>query len=69
MIKKKDYYDILEVKKDADDNEIKKAYKKVRFLLLIMKKIKNQIKLAIKFHPDKNQSKHTEEAFKKVFLK
>lgn len=30
IIKKKDYYDILEIPKTADENEIKKAYKKVK---------------------------------------
>ena len=29
IIRKKDYYDILEIKKEADENEIKKAYRKV----------------------------------------
>lgn len=32
IVKKKDYYDILEVPKTADENEIKKAYKKVKWL-------------------------------------
>ena len=50
ILEKKNYYDILGVEKTADDNQIKKAYRK----------------LAIKFHPDKNKAKSAEEAFKKV---
>ena len=50
LLKKKDYYEILGISKTADENEIKKAYRK----------------LAIKYHPDKNKSKSAGEAFKKV---
>ena len=51
IIKKKDYYEILGVTKESTEEEVKRSYKK----------------LALKFHPDKNQSQHASEAFKKVF--
>jgi curved DNA-binding protein CbpA len=50
ILKLNDYYEILGIEKSADENQIKRAYRK----------------LAIKFHPDKNKSKSAEEAFKKV---
>ncbi len=51
MTQKRDYYQVLNVERDADDNEIKKAYRK----------------LAIQFHPDKNpNNKEAEDKFKEA---
>ncbi len=47
----KDYYKILDINKNANENEIKKAFRK----------------LAVKYHPDRNPgNKKAEEYFKKI---
>lgn len=51
MAEKRDYYEVLGVKKDATADEIKKAYRK----------------LAVKYHPDRNpDDKEAEEKFKEA---
>lgn len=50
ILAKKDYYDILGVPKDASERQIKKAFHK----------------LAMKYHPDKNNSPDAETRFREI---
>ncbi len=50
MPTKRDYYDILGIKKDASESEIKSAYRK----------------MALKYHPDRNDEEDAEEKFKEI---
>tara|TARA_B100000003_G_scaffold159304_1_gene144966 strand:- start:12022 stop:13146 length:1125 start_codon:yes stop_codon:yes gene_type:complete len=50
MSDKRDYYDVLEVSRDADEKELKKAFRS----------------LARKYHPDKNDAPDADEKFKEI---
>ena len=50
MSNKRDYYEVLDVQKDASKQDIKKAYRK----------------LALKYHPDRNKAPEAEEKFKEI---
>ena len=53
MSAKRDYYEVLGVSKSSSIDELKKQYRK----------------LALKFHPDRNQHADTQEHFKEILEK
>lgn len=52
MVKETKFYDILEVKPDASDSDLKKSFRK----------------MALIYHPDKNSSPEASEKFKEISL-
>jgi hypothetical protein len=77
--KKKDYYQLLGVKRDADDATLKKAYRKVSLFCLsltcglnsrkttfdrIHTHTNTHVQLALKLHPDRNPPDKKEQAEK-----
>jgi molecular chaperone DnaJ len=50
MASKRDYYEVLGIEHNANDDDIKKAFRKMAF----------------KYHPDHNQEDHSGEAFKEI---
>ena len=61
-----EYYEILSVKRDCEEGEIKKAYRKVYMLLSSAphRLTALLVQLALSLHPDKNGAPGADEAFK-----
>jgi len=61
------YYEVLEVTKEANDVDIKKSYRKVGTRSTFFPVCPNHCtQLALQLHPDKNGAPGADEAFKRV---
>lgn len=62
-----DYYGILGLKRDCEENDVKKAYRKVcQSLSYFRFKLTKSLQLALQLHPDKNGAPGADEAFKRT---
>ena len=58
-----DFYSVLDIEKSADENQVKKSYRKVR---LVHEFAHSPPQLALQLHPDKNRAPGADEAFKRT---
>jgi hypothetical protein len=65
-----EYYEILALKTDCDEGEVKKAYRKVSHSVIHFTHAQCSftVQLALALHPDKNGAPGADEAFKSMYL-
>jgi DnaJ homolog subfamily B member 12 len=65
-----EYYEILALKTDCDEGEVKKAYRKVSHSVIRFTHAQRSftVQLALALHPDKNGAPGADEAFKSMYL-